>query len=319
MMRHLVTGGAGFIGSHLIDRLMGVDVNKVVCIDNLQTGSKRNIAKWLGDDRFELVEHDVREPFHVDVDKVWHLACPASPEQYQKDPVATAETCFLGTLNTLGVAHRCRARMLFTSTSEVYGDPLVSPQNEGYLGNVNCIGPRACYDEGERIAETVVFDHARMHGTSVAVARIFNTYGPRMSSSDGRVVTNFISQAIQGRALTIYGDGLQTRSFCYCSDLVEGLVALMQSDAKGPVNLGNPEEITIRRLARIIRDLVNTETGVINKPKPEDDPQRRKPDITVAEKMLGWKPMVCLENGLKETIADIKAQLKAERIFTTVS
>lgn len=318
-MRHVVTGGAGFIGSHLIDRLMGTGANKVVCIDNLQTGSKKNIEKWLGNPRFELVEHDVREPFHIEADQVWHLACPASPEQYQKDPIGTAETCFLGTLNTLSIAHRCKARLLFTSTSEIYGDPLVSPQQEGYLGNVNCTGPRACYDEGKRIAETLVFDHARMHGTSVAVARIFNTYGPRMSSSDGRVVTNFISQAIQGKPLTIYGDGLQTRSFCYCSDLVEGLVALMNSGHKGPVNLGNPDEITIRRLARIIRDLVNAQAGLTNKAKPEDDPQRRKPDITVARKMLEWQPVISLENGLKETIADIKAQLETKQVLTKVS
>jgi len=318
-MRHLVTGGAGFIGSHLIDRLMSTDTNKVICIDNFQTGTEKNIKQWRGNPRFELVNHDVREPFNVEADQVWHLACPASPDKYQQDPIATAETCFMGTRNALSVAHQCKARILFTSTSEIYGDPLTSPQHEGYLGNVNCIGPRACYDEGKRIAETLMFDHARMHGTSIAVARIFNTYGPRMSAGDGRVVTNFISQALEGKPLTVYGDGLQTRSFCYCSDLVEGLVALMNSGEQGPINLGNPEEITIRRLARIVRDTLNAETGLLNKPKPEDDPQRRKPDVTTAKKLLGWQPVISLENGLKETVADIAAQLKQEYNFAKVS
>ena len=318
-MRHLVTGGAGFIGSHLIDRLMSTDTNKVICIDNFQTGTEKNIMQWRSNPRFELVNHDVREPFNVEADQVWHLACPASPDKYQQDPIATAETCFMGTRNALSVAHRCKARILFTSTSEIYGDPLTSPQHEGYLGNVNCIGPRACYDEGKRIAETLMFDHARMHGTSIAVARIFNTYGPRMSAGDGRVVTNFISQALEGKPLTVYGDGLQTRSFCYCSDLVEGLVALMNSGEQGPINLGNPEEITIRRLARIVRDTLNAETGLLNKPKPEDDPQRRKPDVTTAKKLLGWQPVISLENGLKETVADIAEQIKQEYIFAKVS
>jgi UDP-glucuronate decarboxylase len=298
---------------------MSTDTNKVICIDNFQTGTEKNIMQWRSNPRFELVNHDVREPFNVEADQVWHLACPASPDKYQQDPIATAETCFMGTRNALSVAHRCKARILFTSTSEIYGDPLTSPQHEGYLGNVNCIGPRACYDEGKRIAETLMFDHARMHGTSIAVARIFNTYGPRMSAGDGRVVTNFISQALEGKPLTVYGDGLQTRSFCYCSDLVEGLVALMNSGEQGPINLGNPEEITIRRLARIVRDTLNAETGLLNKPKPEDDPQRRKPDVTTAKKLLGWQPVISLENGLKETVADIAEQIKQEYIFAKVS
>jgi UDP-glucuronate decarboxylase len=309
-MRHLVTGGAGFIGSHLIDRLMADPANQVICVDSFQTGSRANVAQWLNNPRFDLLRHDVVEPLRLEVDRIWHLACPASPKQYQRNPIATAKTCVLGTLNMLGLAKRCGARLLFASTSEVYGDPLVSPQAETDLGNVNCTGPRACYDEGKRMGETLCFDYARVHGLSVTVARIFNTYGPRMSSSDGRVVTNFISQALQGQPLTVYGTGEQTRSFCYCSDLVHGLEALMASDVQGPVNLGNPHEITIKELAHRIASLVNPALGVVHEPLPIDDPQRRRPAIERAELLLGWRPVVELEQGLQATINDLSTQLK---------
>jgi len=308
-MRHLVTGGAGFIGSHLIDQLMADPSNQVICVDSFQTGSRGNVAQWLQSPRFELLRHDVVEPLRVEVDRIWHLACPASPRQYQRNPIATAKTCVLGTLNMLGLARRCDARILFASTSEVYGDPLISPQAETDLGNVNCTGPRACYDEGKRMGETLCFDYARVHGLSVAVPRIFNTYGPRMSSSDGRVITNFVSQALQGKPLTIYGSGDQTRSFCYCSDLVHGLQALMNSEVSGPVNLGNPHEITIKELAHFISDLVNPGLPVVHEPLPIDDPQRRRPSIERAELLLGWRPVVELSQGLRATIQDLSTQL----------
>jgi UDP-glucuronate decarboxylase len=284
--------------------------NIVICVDNFQTGSRGNLAQWIGDPRFELIRHDVVEPIRLEVEKIWHLACPASPEQYQRNPIATAKTCVLGTLNMLGLAKRCNARLLYASTSEVYGDPLVTPQDESNLGNVNCTGPRACYDEGKRMGETLCFDYARKHNVSISVARIFNTYGPRMSSSDGRVVTNFISQALRGKPLTIYGTGKQTRSFCYCEDLVDGLIALMNSGVQGPINLGNPHEITVAALANTIIRLVNPSAQVVHKPLPIDDPQRRKPAIGRAEKLIGWKPSVQLEEGLKATIADVANQLK---------
>ncbi len=304
-MRHLVTGGAGFIGSHLIDRLMTDPSNQVICVDSFQTGRRDNVNEWLKEPRFDLIRHDVVEPLRIEVDRIWHLACPASPRQYQRNPIATAKTCVLGTLNMLGLAKRCGARLLFASTSEVYGDPLVSPQRETDLGNVNCTGPRACYDEGKRMGETLCFDYARMHGVSVAVARIFNTYGPRMSSSDGRVVTNFISQALEGKPLTVYGSGEQTRSFCYCTDMVSGLQALMDSNVQGPLNLGNPQEITIRELAERIIYCVNPGLGVIHEALPVDDPQRRKPCIERAESQLGWQPLVGLDEGLNATIQDL--------------
>jgi UDP-glucuronate decarboxylase len=309
-MRHLVTGGAGFIGSHLIDRLMEDPGNQVICVDNFQTGCRANLQEWLDNPRFDLMRHDVVEPLRIEVDRIWHLACPASPRQYQRNPIATAKTCVLGTLNMLGLAKRCGARLLFASTSEIYGDPLTSPQHETDLGNVNCTGPRACYDEGKRMGETLCFDYARMHGVSITVARIFNTYGPRMSSSDGRVVTNFISQALQGKPLTIYGNGDQTRSFCYCSDLVSGLQALMNSDVMGPVNLGNPQEITIHELAERIVQRIKPGLGVIHEPLPIDDPQRRRPCIDRAETLLGWRPVVDLSEGLEATIHNIARELK---------
>ena len=309
-MRHLVTGGAGFIGSHLIDHLMRDDDSQVICIDNFQTGCRDNVAPWLNNPHFELIRHDVVEPIRLEVDQIWHLACTASPQQYQRNPISTAKTCVLGTLNMLGLAKRCNARMLFASTSEVYGNPRQSPQSESNLGNVNCIGPRACYDEGKRMGETLCFDYARKHNVAITVARIFNTYGPRMSSSDGRVVTNFMTQALRGEPLTIYGAGDQTRSFCYCDDLIRGLVALMDSGAKGPVNLGNPHEITIAELADRIRTLVDPELEVIHEPLPIDDPERRRPAIERAQKLLAWQPRVELNDGLRATLADLRRQLQ---------
>lgn len=309
-MRHLVTGGAGFIGSHLIDRLMADPGNQVICVDNFLTGRPDNVSTWLHDPRFDLIRHDVVEPLRIEVDRIWHLACPASPRQYQRNPIATAKTCVLGTLNMLGLAKRTGARLLYASTSEVYGDPLVSPQRETDLGNVNCTGPRACYDEGKRMGETLCFDYARVHGGSIAVARIFNTYGPRMSGSDGRVVTNFIRQALQGEPLTVYGSGEQTRSFCYCTDLVSGLQALMASNVQGPVNLGNPEEISIRELARRIANRVNPEVGLIHEPLPIDDPHQRRPCIDKAAYELGWRPTVTLDEGLNPTTESLRSEIK---------
>lgn len=310
-MRHLVTGGAGFIGSHLIDRLLENDHNSVICLDNFQTGHQQNIAHWLNDSRFQLIRHDVREPIHLDVDRVWHLACPASPAQYQKNPIATCKINMLGALNMLGLARRCGARFLLASTSEVYGDPLESPQAESYLGNVNCTGPRACYDEGKRIAETLTFDYQRMHGLSVRVARIFNTYGPRMAADDGRVVTNFIHQAIAGRALTVYGDGSQTRSFCYVDDLVSGLMALMESGCSEPVNLGNPAELKVAELAALIVARLNPGLQLQRQPLPMDDPRQRRPDIRRAQRELGWAPQVSLEEGLERTLAAVGSSVSS--------
>ena len=316
-MRHLVTGGDGFIGSHLIDRLMADPSNQVICLDTFLTGRHDNLKAWLNGPRFDLIRHNVVEPLRIEVDRIWHLACPASPRQYQRNPIATAKTCVLGTLNMLGLAKRCGARLLYASTSEVYGDPLASPQRESDLGNVNCTGPRACYDEGKRMGETLCFDYARMHGVSIAVARIFNTYGPRMSTSDGRVVTNFISQALRGEPLTVYGSGEQTRSFCYCSDLVSGLQALMDSNLQGPVNLGNPEEISIRELARRIANRVNPDVGVVHEPLPIDDPHQRRPCIDRAASQLGWRPIVPLEEGLNPTIDSLKHEL-AQGVVTCI-
>ncbi|MEY4431782.1 MAG: hypothetical protein RLZZ533_1718 [Cyanobacteriota bacterium] len=306
-MRHLVTGGSGFIGSHLIDHLMADNTAQVICVDNFQTGSKRNVAPWLDHPRFELIRHDVTEPLRLEVDRIWHLACPASPVHYQANPIATIKTNMLGTLNMLGLAKRCGARFLLASTSEVYGDPLVSPQAETYLGNVNCTGPRACYDEGKRIAETLAFDYHRVHGLPVRVARIFNTYGPRMAANDGRVVTNFIHQALRSEPLTVYGDGSQTRSFCYVDDLVAGLLALMDSDCLQPVNLGNPTELTVKELAERIIGRLNPQLTVHHQPLPVDDPRQRRPDISRAQRELGWMPQVPLEEGLTRMVAALQA------------
>ena len=308
-MRILVTGGAGFIGSHLIDRLM-VQGHEVLCLDNFYTGHKRNIVKWLDHPYFELIRHDITEPIRLEVDQVYHLACPASPVHYQFNPVKTIKTNVMGTLNMLGLAKRVKARFLLASTSEVYGDPSVHPQPEEYRGNVNCIGIRSCYDEGKRVAETLAFDYHRQNNVDIRVARIFNTYGPRMLEHDGRVVSNFVAQALQGVPLTVYGDGLQTRSFCYVADLVEGLIRLMNGEQIGPINLGNPGEYTILDLAKTIQAMVNPDTELVFKPLPQDDPKQRQPDITRAKTWLGWEPTIPLKEGLKMTIEDFRDRLE---------
>ena len=309
MQIHLVTGGAGFLGSHLIDRLMEAG-DEVICLDNYFTGRKANIARWIGHPRFELIRHDVTEPIMLEVDRIWHLACPASPIHYQFNPVKTAKTSFLGTYNMLGLARRVGARLLLASTSEVYGDPEVHPQPERYWGSVNPIGVRSCYDEGKRIAETLCFDYQRMNGVEVRVARIFNTYGPRMLPDDGRVVSNFIVQALRGEPLTLYGDGSQTRSFCYVSDLVEGLIRLMSGEHSGPINLGNPDEFTIRQLAQLVRMQINPELQLVENPLPADDPQQRQPAIELARQQLDWQPTVSLEQGLTPTIDSFRNLLE---------
>ncbi|TVP64636.1 MAG: SDR family oxidoreductase [Leptolyngbya sp. LCM1.Bin17] len=308
-MRILVTGGAGFIGSHLIDRLM-TEGHEVICLDNFFTGHKRNILKWLGNPYFELIRHDITEPIRLEADQVYHLACPASPVHYQYNPVKTIKTNVMGTLNMLGLAKRVKARFLLASTSEVYGDPEVHPQSEEYRGNVNPIGIRSCYDEGKRVAETLAFDYHRQNNVDIRVARIFNTYGPRMLENDGRVVSNLVVQALQGIPLTIYGTGSQTRSFCYVSDLVDGLMRLMNGDYIGPVNLGNPDEYTILELAQTVQAMVNPDAELVYKPLPQDDPQRRKPDITRAKTLLNWSPSVPLRQGLEWTIQDFRDRLE---------
>ena len=309
MQIHLVTGGAGFLGSHLIDRLMEAG-DEVICIDNYFTGRKSNIVRWIGHPRFELIRHDVTEPIKLEVNRIWHLACPASPIHYQFNPVKTAKTSFLGTYNMLGLARRVGARLLLASTSEVYGDPEVHPQPESYWGSVNPIGVRSCYDEGKRIAETLCFDYQRMNGVEVRVARIFNTYGPRMLLDDGRVVSNFIVQALRGEPLTLYGDGSQTRSFCYVSDLVEGLIRLMNGESTGPINLGNPEEFTIRELAELVRQQIKPDLPLVEQPLPQDDPRQRQPAIDLARQQLDWQPTVSLEQGLAPTIDSFRNLLE---------
>ncbi|MCY7283244.1 MAG: SDR family oxidoreductase [Cyanobacteria bacterium CAN_BIN43] len=312
-MRILVTGGAGFIGSHLIDRLMNQD-HEVLCLDNFYTGHKRNIAHWLGNPSFELIRHDVTEPIRLEVDQIYHLACPASPVHYQYNPVKTIKTNVLGTMNMLGLAKRVKARFLLASTSEVYGDPEVHPQTEEYRGSVNTIGIRSCYDEGKRVAETLAFDYHRQNDVDIRVVRIFNTYGPRMLENDGRVVSNFIVQALRGQPLTIYGEGSQTRSFCYASDLVEGIMRLMNGDQKGPMNLGNPDEYTILELAKAVQQMVNPDAPLKFEPLPQDDPRRRKPDITKAQSWLGWEPKVPLMEGLKLTIEDFRQRMGEDAV-----
>jgi UDP-glucuronate decarboxylase len=307
-MRIIVTGGAGFIGSHLIDRLMQ-EQHEVICLDNFYTGTKRNLEKWFGHPNFELIRHDITEPIRLEVDRIFHLACPASPVHYQYNPIKTTKVSFLGTSNMLGLAKRVKARFLMASTSEVYGDPLIHPQSEDYFGNVNPIGIRSCYDEGKRVAETLCFDYHRQHNVEIRVARIFNTYGPRMLENDGRVVSNFIAQSLQGKPLTIYGDGSQTRSFCYVTDLVDGLIKLMDGNETGPVNLGNPEEYTILQLAQNIRDRINPDREISFMPLPQDDPKQRKPDITRAKTWLNWEPTVSLDRGLDSTIAEFRQRL----------
>lgn len=308
-MRILITGGAGFIGSHLTDRLMA-DGHDVICLDNFYTGHKHNILRWLDSPNFELIRHDITEPIRLEVDQIYHLACPASPVHYQYNPVKTVKTNTIGTLNMLGLAKRIKARFLLASTSEVYGDPLIHPQTEDYRGNVNPIGPRSCYDEGKRIAETLAFDYHRQNGVDIRVVRIFNTYGTRMLENDGRVVSNFVVQALRGKKLTVYGKGDQTRSFCYVSDLVEGLIRMMNNDEHlGPVNLGNPDEYTILQLAETVLNLVGGDRAIDFRPLPQDDPRRRQPDITRAKTWLGWEPTVPLEDGLTRTIADFRQRL----------
>jgi len=308
--RILVTGGAGFLGSHLCDRLLERG-DEVVCADNLFTGSKRNIEHLHGNPRFEFIRHDVTFPLYLEVDEIYNLACPASPIHYQHDPVQTTKTSVHGAINMLGLAKRLRCRIFQASTSEVYGDPSVHPQVEGYWGNVNPIGIRSCYDEGKRCAETLFFDYHRQHGLDIKVARIFNTYGPRMHPNDGRVVSNFIMQALQGHNITIFGEGQQTRSFCYVDDLVEGFLRFMNTEAgfTGPVNLGNPGEFTIRQLAEKVIELTGSKSQLEFKPLPSDDPLQRQPDISLAKSKLDWEPQVQLEAGLKKTIAYFDAQL----------
>jgi UDP-glucuronate decarboxylase len=309
-MRILVTGGAGFIGSHLCDRLIASG-HEVICLDNFYTGHKRNVQHLLDHSRFELIRHDITEPIQLEVDQIYHLACPASPVHYQFNAVKTLKTNFMGTMNMLDLAKQVQARFLMASTSEVYGDPEVHPQTEDYWGNVNPIGIRSCYDEGKRISETLSFDYHRQHGVDIRVARIFNTHGARMLENDGRVVSNFAVQALKGIPLTVYGDGSQTRSFCYVSDLVEGLMRLMNGDYIGPVNLGNPGEYTILQLASTIQRMVNPDVEIVFKPLPQDDPRRRQPDISKAKHYLGWEPQVQLEEGLAMTIAYFREYLSS--------
>jgi UDP-glucuronate decarboxylase len=308
--RILVTGGAGFIGSHLIDRLLGFG-HEVLCADNLFTGTKRNVDHLHNHPRFEFIRHDVTFPLYVEVDEIYNLACPASPVHYQHDPVQTTKTSVHGAINMLGLAKRLGCRILQASTSEVYGDPSVHPQTEDYWGNVNPIGPRSCYDEGKRCAETLFFDYHRQHGLEIKVARIFNTYGPRMHHADGRVVSNFVVQALRGEDITLFGDGSQTRSFCFVDDLVEGLIRLMDSDAgvTGPINLGNPSEFTIRELATKVIAMTGSASVIDLRPLPQDDPRQRRPDIGLARDLLGWAPTVMLDEGLKRTVAYFEGRL----------
>jgi UDP-glucuronate decarboxylase len=308
--RTLISGGAGFLGSHLSDRLIQ-EGHDVICLDNFFTGSKDNVSHLLGHPRFELMRHDVTFPLYVEVDQIYNLACPASPVHYQHDPVQTTKTSVHGAINMLGLAKRTKARILQASTSEVYGDPDVHPQPENYWGRVNPIGPRSCYDEGKRCAETLFFDYHRQHALEIKVVRIFNTYGPRMHPNDGRVVSNFIVQALRGEDITIYGNGQQTRSFCYVDDLIEGFVRMVQSPADfvGPVNMGNPGEFTMLELAEKVLKLVGGKSKLTFHPLPTDDPKQRQPDITLAKEKLGWEPKVALEDGLKETVTHFRKTL----------
>jgi UDP-glucuronate decarboxylase len=308
--RVLVTGGAGFLGSHLCDRLVAQG-HDVICLDNYFTGRKSNVAQLMERHNFELLRHDITFPVFVEVDQIYNLACPASPIHYQYNAVKTIKTSVMGAINVLGLAKRVRARVLQASTSEVYGDPMVHPQAEGYWGNVNPIGLRSCYDEGKRVAETLFFDYHRMNAVDIRVMRIFNTYGPRMHPNDGRVVSNFIVQALRGQDITIYGDGSQTRSFCYVDDLIEGMIRFMNLDGfLGPVNVGNPGEFTIRQLAEKVIGLVESESTIVYKALPADDPRQRKPDITLAKEKLNWQPTVSLDEGLRKTIQYFRENLE---------
>jgi UDP-glucuronate decarboxylase len=308
--RILITGGAGFIGSHLCERLLN-EGNEVICVDNFFTGSKDNIKHLLGNPYFEVIRHDITFPLYVEVDEIYNLACPASPIHYQLDPVQTTKTSVLGAINMLGLAKRLNIRILQASTSEVYGDPTVHPQKEDYWGNVNPIGPRACYDEGKRCAETLFFDYYRQHNLDIKVVRIFNTYGPRMLPNDGRVVSNFIVQALKGEDITVYGDGSQTRSFCYIDDMVDGIIKMMNTEKgfTGPINLGNPSEFSILELAEMVIKLTKSKSKIVFKPLPQDDPKQRQPDISLAKSKLNWEPKVPLEEGLIRTIEYFKTIL----------
>lgn len=311
--RILVTGGAGFLGSHLCERLLA-DGNDVLCVDNFFTGTKDNIAHLLENPYFELMRHDVTFPLYVEVDEIYNLACPASPIHYQFDPVQTTKTSVHGAINMLGLAKRVKAKIFQASTSEVYGDPAIHPQPEHYWGNVNPVGPRSCYDEGKRCAETLFFDYRRQHDLRIKVARIFNTYGPRMHPNDGRVVSNFIVQALQNKPITVYGDGSQTRSFCYVDDLIEGFIRLMASpdDLAGPINLGNPGEFTMIELADTVRELIGSRSPLVMETLPQDDPRQRQPDISLARHHLGWEPKVCLRDGLRPTIDYFERLLRSD-------
>jgi UDP-glucuronate decarboxylase len=310
--RIVVTGGAGFLGSHLCDRLLAAGA-EVICLDNFFTGSKRNVAHLQDNPSFEIMRHDVVQPILIEVDQIYNFACPASPVHYQHNPVKTVKTNVLGTLNMLGLAKRVKARVLQASTSEVYGDPAEHPQKESYWGNVNPIGLRSCYDEGKRLAETLMMDYHRQNGVDIRIARIFNTYGPRMAVNDGRVVSNFIVQALRNEAITIYGDGSQTRSFCYVSDLIEGIWRLMNTEGlTGPVNLGNPSEFTIRELADLVVSMTGSRSGIVHRPLPQDDPAQRRPDITSTAAALDWKPTVPLKEGLARTIEYFEQRLSAD-------
>ncbi|PNH12089.1 UDP-glucuronic acid decarboxylase 1 [Tetrabaena socialis] len=309
--RVLVTGGAGFVGSHLCEFLVERG-DHVICLDNFFTGSKENIAHLIGKPNFEVIRHDVVEPLLLEVDQIFHCACPASPIHYKYNPIKTAKTSFLGTMNMLGLAKRCKAKFLITSTSEVYGDPLEHPQKETYWGNVNPIGERSCYDEGKRVAETLCMDYYREHGLQVRIVRIFNTYGPRMALDDGRVVSNFVAQALTNKPLTVYGDGLQTRSFQYVSDLVQGLVTVMDGPHIGPFNIGNPGEFTMLELAQMVKEVVNPAAVIEYRENTADDPARRRPDITKVKEALGWEPKVQLRDGLQRMVDDFKTRLGVE-------
>ena len=306
--RNLITGGSGFLGSHLAKRLIKKE-EEVICIDNFFTGTKENIKELINHPSFELIRHDVTEPIKIEVDSIWHLACPASPIHYQLNPIKTTKTSFMGTYNMLGLAKRVGAKFLLASTSEVYGDPEEHPQKESYKGSVNTIGIRSCYDEGKRIAETLCADYHRIHGVDVRIIRIFNTYGPNMRFDDGRVVSNFIVQALKNQKLTLYGDGSQSRSFCYVDDLIEGMINLMQSDYKCPVNIGNPNEFSIKELANLVRTLINPKLEFEYKKLPEDDPQQRNPSIQLAQDLLNWEPKIELQEGLIKTIDWFKKNL----------
>ena len=308
MTRNLITGGTGFLGSHLSKKLLSQG-EEVICLDNFFTGKKTNIKECIGDPNFELIRHDVTEPIKIEVDKIWHLACPASPIHYQFNPIKTTKTSFMGTYNMLGLAKRVGAKFLLASTSEVYGDPKEHPQTESYTGSVNTTGVRSCYDEGKRIAETLCSDYQRTHNVDIRIMRIFNTYGPNMRFDDGRVISNFIVQALKNESITLYGDGSQTRSFCYVDDLINGMIKLMESNYQKPINIGNPNEFSIKELANLIKNFINPDLQFTNKTLPEDDPKQRKPSIDLAKEILDWEPYVELEEGLAKTISWFKKNL----------